>query len=117
MTTAPAPKDKTINKIRFQETTVTVMDTTMAPAPSSTTTTNNKTPEASTMIENTKTVPSPSSYTGQKTTTMTEPGLLMTTNMMVPAPLYKATNIYTNIYIMPSIGTAKEKGLLMESEG
>ena len=41
----------------------------------------------------------------------------MTTKTTASAPLSKAANIYTNIDTMPSIGTAKEKGLSLEPGG
>ena len=57
------------------------------------------------------------SFSREETTTITEPGLLMTTNTTDPAPSYKAKNTYTNTYTMLSIGKAKETGLLLYPGG
>ena len=113
--TAPATTYKTITMIGDQETTVTVMATTTAPAPSSMTTIDNTTPDPSTTVETTTTAPSPLPSTWQDRTTITEPGLSITTKMMAPSS--KATNTYTNKNTMTSVGTTRETGLSLEPGG
>ena len=90
---------------------------TTAPVPLSKTTIESMAPGPSTTEETTTTAPAPSSYSGEETTNITEPELLMTTKTMVLVILYKDTNKDTNIYAIPSIGTAKETGLLLGPGG
>ena len=83
--------------------TVTVMATTMDLAPFSTTMIDNTAPEPSMTADTTTAAVSPSSSTGEETTTITEPGLSMKTNIQEPVTASKAANTYT----MSLIGTAK----------
>ena len=111
------PTSKMITTIGYQGTTVTVMSMTTAPATLSITTIENTVLKISTTAETTTMAPAPSSSDGEETTTITEPGLLMTNNTTNPAPSYKAKNTYTNTYTMLSIGKAKETGLLLYPGG
>ena len=113
-TTALESTSKRRTMIGYQETNVTVMAMMTSPMTFSTTTIENTVPEPSTTEETTTTAPAPSSSTGEEKTTITEPELLMTIKMPAPASLSKATNTDTNTDTMPSIGTAKEIGLLLD---
>ena len=93
------------------------MAATKSPTPLSMRMTENTVLELSTTAENTTTSPATSSSAGEETITITYPGLLMTTNKKALALLSKATNTYTNIYTMPSIGTSEETGLSLEPGG
>ena len=62
-------------------------------------------------------MPSPSSSGGEEKNIIIETGFLMKTKTTAQAPSSKAANTDTNIDTMPSIGTAKEKGLSLEPGG
>ena len=74
-------------------------------------------PEPSTTAETTATALVPLSHTGEDKTTITDPGLLITTKTMASVLSSKATNTDTNTDTMPPIGAAKETVLSMDPGG
>ena len=80
---------------------MTVMAMMPTPEPLSTTIIKNTAPEPSTAAETTMTVLAPLSSDGEETTTITEPGLFMTTKTTAPELSSKDSNTDTNTDTMP----------------